>query len=343
MKQTMLTLKPPYLIFLGDADKDYAKTAFGLAQWAPEHCLGQLRFAGSEVDLGLPDLTVQQAADQGVRSVVLGVAPVGGALPETWLPTIVEAINAGLDIVSGLHSKLTADPMLRELASNAGTQLIDVRVPPKDIPVGTGEKRVGKRLLTVGTDCVSGKKYTALALTKAMTTRGVDCDFRATGQTGIMIAGRGIPIDAVVSDFVAGAAELLSPAAAPDHWDIIEGQGALYHPGYAGVSLGLLHGAQPDAIVLCHDAVRRHLKGFPAYPVGDIDSSLKANLTLGALTNPAIRCVGLSVNTSQLPPDTREEYLAALQQRTGLPCVDPLIDGVEAIVDRLLIMGSESI
>ncbi len=143
--------------------------------------------------------------------------------------------------------------------------MIDVRVPPPGIPIATGRKRSGRRLLTVGTDCALGKKYTALALARAFAARGVPTDFRATGQTGIMIAGAGIPMDAVVADFEAGAAEMLSPDAPPDHWDVIEGQGSLFHPSYACVSLGLLHGSQPDVIVVCHEPGRTGIVGLDAY------------------------------------------------------------------------------
>ncbi len=166
-----------------------------------------------------------------------------------------------------MHARLHDIPVLREAAERAGKRLIDVREPPPGIPIGTGLKRSGKRLLTVGTDCALGKKYTALAIAKAFQARGVDADFRATGQTGIMIAGAGIPMDAVVADFAAGAAEILSPDAQPDHWDVIEGQGSILHPVFSGVSLALLHGSQPDVFIVCHDprrdapAGRRGLRG----------------------------------------------------------------------------------
>ena len=136
-----------------------------------------------------------------------------------------------------------------------------MRQPPNNFKVGTGEKRAGKRLLTVGTDCAVGKKYTALAIEKTLRARGVDANFRATGQTGIFISGRGIAIDSVIADFIAGAAEWLSPANQPEHWDIIEGPGSLFNPAYAGVTLGLVHGSQPDALVICHDARRTRISG----------------------------------------------------------------------------------
>src|SRR5262249_50997635 len=149
--------------------------------------------------------------------------------------------ESGLDVISGMHNRLAQQPALEQTARRLGRRLVDVRQPPPDIQIATGDKRTGKRLLTVGTDCALGKKYTALALARAFTQQGIAADFRATGQTGILIAGSGIPMDAVVADFVAGAAEMLSPDAAPEHWDVVEGQGSLFHPSYSGVSLGLLH------------------------------------------------------------------------------------------------------
>ena len=330
-------LRTPYLIFLGDVpDKVYAKTALGLAQWAPQHCLAQHRYAGCEVDAGLPDMSLVQAAQSGAKSLLIGSAPVGGALQENWIPSLLEAIAQGMDIVSGLHTKLSDNQTLCAAAKRYQVRLIDVRVPPSDLPIGTGKTRSGKRLLAVGTDCAVGKKYTSLALTKALQSAGIPCDFRATGQTGIMIAGQGLPIDAVVADFIAGAAESLSPDNHPEHWDIIEGQGSLFNPAYAGVSLGLLHGSQPDAIVLCHDPQREHIDSCPHMPIPNVQQCIDANLQMGKLTNPAIQCVGISVNTSQVPADKRQALLQQLAQTTGLPCVDPIIDGVQAIVDGLL-------
>ena len=162
---------------------------------------------------------------------------------------------------------------------------------------GTGKKRSGKRVLTVGTDCAVGKKYTALAIEKEMRSRGVDADFRATGQTGIFISGRGIAVDSVVSDFVSGAAEWLSPAAAPQHWDVIEGQGSLFHPAYAGVTLGLIHGSQPDVMVLCHDLARTGIADYDGYAIPSYEACFEAYLAAARLTNPAARFAGVSLNT----------------------------------------------
>ncbi|WP_447726158.1 DUF1611 domain-containing protein [Sphingomonas koreensis] len=330
-----MSLPQPYLLFLGDTtERGYAKTAFGLRDWAPEKCVGEYALPGAKVSAGLEQMTPAQARARGARSMLIGVANSGGIIAESWIPALVEALDTGLDIVSGMHMRLADLPGLAEHAARLGRQLIDVRQPPRGLPVGSGRKRFGKRLLTVGTDCALGKKYTALAIARAFTARGIDADFRATGQTGIMIAGGGIPMDAVVSDFEAGAAEVVSPDAAPDHWDVIEGQGSLFHPAYAAVSLGLLHGSQPDAIVVCHEPGRTEVMGLPGYRLPSIEETIDLNLRLGARTNPAIRCAGISFNTAQMDAEAAAALMKAESERLGLPVADP-IRGGEAF-DRLL-------
>lgn len=329
-------LKTPYLVFVGDTQHPtLAKTALGLVQWRREACLGQLRLTTSAVDLGLPDVSIAEAARSGAGSLVIGVAPVGGALPEPWTRTLVDASRAGLDVVAGLHTRLADVPGLADAARESGARLIDVRRPPPGLPVATGRKRSGLRLLTVGTDCAAGKKYTALAIERELRARGLAADFRATGQTGILIAGSGLPIDAVVADFVAGAAEVLSPDNAPDHWDVVEGQGAIFHPAYAGVTLGLLHGTQPDAIVLCHQAGLQAVKFWPQFPIRPLSECLAFYLAAGRVTNPAIRCVGISLDTSSLDRARADALLRECEREHGVPCVDPIATGVGPIVDVL--------
>ena len=283
-------------------------------------------------------MTPAQARAQGARGLVIGVANVGGVIGERWVPLLIEALEAGLDVVSGLHAKLSEVSALRAAAARLGRRLIDVRVPPPVIPVGSGRKRSGKRLLTVGTDCALGKKYTALALARAFMQRGIVSDFRATGQTGILIAGGGMPMDAVVADFEAGAAEMLSPDAPAEHWDVIEGQGSLFHPAYAAVSLGLLHGSQPDVIVVCHDPQRTHVLGNPHLSLPSIAETIDLNMRLGLRTNPAIRCAGISLNTSHLKGDAAHDLLARHSAELGLPAADPMRGGPEfnALVDSCL-------
>jgi uncharacterized NAD-dependent epimerase/dehydratase family protein len=327
-RATSLDLPTPYLLFLGDAvEPGFAKTAFGLLDWAPEKCIGELVLPGGRVTTGLPRLSPAQAAAAGARAIVIGIANSGGTIAPNWIPCLVEALEAGLDIVSGMHMRLGDHPQLRNAADRLGRRLFDVRMPPPGIPIATGRKRSGMRLLTVGTDCALGKKYTALAIARGFGERGVDADFRATGQTGIMIAGSGIALDAVVADFAAGAAEILSPDADPAHWDVIEGQGSLFHPSYSGVSMALLHGSQPDVIIVCHDASRSLLLGYPDYELPDVEEVIALNLRLGARTNAGIRCAGVTINTSRLAPAEAEALLDRESGRLGLPVADPIRGG----------------
>ncbi|MFC0307176.1 DUF1611 domain-containing protein [Rhizorhabdus histidinilytica] len=334
-----LDLPRPYLLFLGDADDTgFLKTGLGLRDWAPDLCVAEYKCDGARASLGLPVLRPADAYRAGARALVLSVASIGGAIAPPWIPYIVEALEAGLDIISGAHDRLAEEPCLRAAAERLGRRLIDVRVPPPGLPIASGKPRTGKRLLTVGTDCALGKKYTALALAAAFRGRGLAADFRATGQTGIMIAGSGIPIDSVVSDFVAGAAEKLSPDADPGHWDVIEGQGSIFHPSYAGVSLGLLHGSQPDILVLCHAHGRDRIMGLPDYPLPSIGEAVDLSLQLARRTNAAVRCAGVSLNTAGLSADEAEALIARRSREWQLPVADPMRGGpsFERLVDACL-------
>jgi uncharacterized NAD-dependent epimerase/dehydratase family protein len=204
----ILNIAKPYLLFLGDARRDAAaKTGFGLRDWCRSDCLGQWALPNARVDLGLPALDPGEAAKLGAKSLIIAVAPVGGAIADSWVPCLVAALKAGLDVVSGMHSRLSDVTALAEAARRCRRQLIDVRHPRSSFPVATGRKRAGKRVLTVGTDCALGKKYTALALAQELKRRGFRADFRATGQTGILISGSGVAIDAVIADFVAACGQ----------------------------------------------------------------------------------------------------------------------------------------
>ena len=341
----MMELPYPYLLFLADVQHPtFAKTAFGLRDWAPERCLGELTLPGGTVSTGLPRLCLPEAYARGARSLVIAVATPGGAILPGWIPTLLAALESGLDLISGMHSRLAQNSELAAAAQRLGRRLIDVRTPPEGIPIATGRKRGGHRLLTVGTDCALGKKYTALALTRKFRERGVEAEFRATGQTGIMICGSGLPMDSVVADFAAGAAEMLTPDAAHDHWDIVEGQGSLLHPSYAGVSLALLHGTQPDVLVVCHEPGRRGMVGLEAYPTPTIEETVELNLALGRRTNPLIRCAGVSLNTSSLPEPRARELLAQHRDRLGMPVADPMRGGPELdeLVNACLTSTSET-
>lgn len=328
---------PPYLLYLGDApDLLSTKTALGLAHWRPEWCLGQFVGPDSKVKLDLPLMSFAEAKAAGADTMVVGVANSGGVLSPNSARDVALAIEAGLNVASGLHHKLDSHPAIRAAATEHRRRLFDARHFPHDIPVGNGRRRSGKRLLTVGTDCSVGKMYTTLAIERELLGRGIKADFRATGQTGILIAGAGIPIDALVADFISGGAEWLSPARVDGGWDLIEGQGSLFHPSFAGVSLGLLHGSQPDALVLCHEPQRPHMRGVPSFSLPTLRRCLEMNLDAARLTNPDALAVGVSLNTSRLAP---EEALAACRQvedELGLPCEDPVKTGVRRIADHLL-------
>lgn len=331
-----MSIAHPYVLFLGDApDPLAAKVADGVAKWRPDWCLGQLRLAGCQADLGLPDMSLAEAVEAGARTLIVGVANRGGFIPESWGETLRHAVELGLDVASGLHNRLSEIPGLKALAEAKGRLLSDVRHPARAFEVANGVRRPGKRLLTVGTDCSVGKMFTSLAVEREMAARGLKASFRATGQTGIFIAGEGVSVDAVVADFIAGATEWLCPANDADHWDVVEGQGSLFHASYAGVSLGLLHGAQPDALVLCHEPTRTHLRGLPDHSVPDLEDCIALNERCGQMVNPACRVIGISVNTSALSPEDAATVLSDIETRTGLPTVDAFRQGAERLVDAL--------
>ncbi|MBM85615.1 MAG: EBNA-1 nuclear protein [Rhodospirillaceae bacterium] len=331
-----MEIRTPYLLFLGDArDQLAAKTAYGVRVWRPDWCVGQRRLAECNADCGIPDMTIKEAQAAGVKTVILGVANRGGVIPKNWTSELVDAVNRGMDVASGLHTKITEIPELVDAANMNDRLLLDVRHPTRNFDVADGVKRNGKRLLTVGTDVSVGKMFTSLAIEREMHQRGMNASFRATGQTGIFIASAGVSIDAVVADFISGAVEWLTPENDADHWDVVEGQGSLFNVSYAGVTLGLIHGAQPDALVVCHEAGRPHMRSMPHFPVIDIPTCIEANLEAARLTNPDVRCIGASINTSSLTEQDGRDFCKRIGAETGLPTVDPLRDGVAAIVDNL--------
>ncbi len=334
-----MELFPPYLLFLGDARDDLAiKTARGILDWRPTWAAGQLRLPACRTTLGLPDMTVEDAAGAGIKTLVIGTVNPGGVIPDEWAETLSQALLAGLDIASGLHTPLASIPMVQEAAERSGRRLIEVRRNAQVFKTGSGERRPGKRLLTVGTDCAVGKKYAALALERDMRARGLKADFRATGQTGIFIAGSGVAIDATIADFISGAAEWLTPANEPDHWDVVEGQGSLFHPSFAGVSLGLLHGTQPDAMVVCHEPTRKTMRNVST-PLPSIGEVIALNQSLAALTNPGSVCVGLAINTQNLDDAAAQACLDEAARTYGLPACDPVRTGTMPIVDRIIELG----
>lgn len=330
-----MDLPQPYALFLGDSDALAAKTATGIAYWRPERCVAQIALKGCSVDLGLPTLEPAAAAAAGARLLIVGLANDGGRIAPAWIPTLTAALEAGMDLAGGLHQRLQDIPALASTATRLQRRLYDVRHPqPGQCPIATGRRRSGRRLLTVGTDCVVGKMFTSLAIERELQARGRSATFRATGQTGIFIAGSGVSIDAVVSDFAAGAAEALSPSNQPDHWDIIEGQGSLHHPAYAGVTLALIHGSQPDALVLCHAMLRERIDGYAEYRTPQLAEAIATNEMAARLTNPGARVIGISVNTKGASAQRARDYLSHLEQTFRIPCCDPVRTGIGAIVDK---------
>ncbi|HET9639377.1 MAG TPA: N-acetyltransferase DgcN [Allosphingosinicella sp.] len=327
----------PYLLYLGHcADAMSIKTSRGLATFRRQDCVGEFRHDDCPLTLGLPRLTMVGGVAAGARTLVLGIAGAGGRLGSDLVEDAAIALTAGMNVAAGLHQRLRDEPALAALARERGLKLFDVREPPSDLVVGNGYPRPGNRLLTVGTDCSVGKMYASLALAAALRERGLAADFRATGQTGILIAGEGVPVDAVVADFISGAIEQLAPARHDGGWDVIEGQGSLFHPSFAGVSLGLLHGAQPEAIVLCHRPGRDHMRGIPGRSLPDLGECLDRNLEAARLTSPDVRAAGICLNTSGLAGDEARRLCDRTADSLGLPCTDPIAFGADPIIDELL-------
>ena len=329
-------IQTPYLLFLGDApDQLAAKVAQGIRDWRPDNAIGQFRMDGCGADVKLPDMDLTAAKEAGAKTLVVGVANRGGVISQEWKKVLVMALEEGFDLASGLHNLLRDEADLVAVAEATGRKLHDVRVPDVKYPIANGVKRSGKRCLAVGTDCSVGKMYTSLAVDAEMKKRGMKSSFRATGQTGILITGNGVPLDAVIADFMAGSVEWLTPDNDDDHWDHIEGQGSLFHVSYSGVTMALIHGGQPDALILAHEPTRAHMRGLPGYDLPSLEALRDMALPLAKVANPACQVVGISVNTSGLGEDEALSYLEATEKRMGLPAVDPFRQGAGRLVDAL--------
>ncbi len=329
-------IEAPYILFLGDAvDPLAAKVAQGIRDWRPDYAKAQFRLPGCNADMGLPDMTMEQAVAAGIKTVVIGVANRGGHISPEWVTALEAALIAGMDIASGLHNLLSDEGALVAAAQMHGRTLHDVRIPTVAYPIANGKKRRGKRVLAVGTDCSVGKMYTAIAMEREMHARGMNATFRATGQTGILITGGGVPLDAVIADFMAGAVEYLTPNNDDDHWDIIEGQGSLFHASYSGVTMALIHGGQPDALILAHEPTRTHMRGLPDHTLPSLEQLRDVALTMARVVNPDCYVAGVSVNTAKLGEEKAREYLAELEEHLGLPCVDPYRQSAARLVEAL--------
>ncbi|MFW5881388.1 MAG: N-acetyltransferase DgcN [Roseicyclus sp.] len=329
-------IQTPYLLFLGDApDQLAAKVAQGIRDWRPDNAVGQFRLPGCKADVGLPDMTLAEAKAAGAKTLVIGVANRGGVISQAWKKVLVTALEEGFDLASGLHNLLRDEEDLAAVARATGRALHDVRVPEVKYPIANGEPRAGKRCLAVGTDCSVGKMYTALAMDLEMKKRGAKSSFRATGQTGILITGNGVPLDAVVADFMAGAVEWLTPDNDEDHWDMIEGQGSLFHVSYSGVTMALIHGGAPDALILSHEPTRPHMRGLPGYGMPTLEALRDLALPVARIANPKAQVVGISVNTAAMGEDEALSYLEGVEARMGLPTVDPFRQGAALLCDAL--------
>jgi uncharacterized NAD-dependent epimerase/dehydratase family protein len=333
----MIEFPRPYLLFLADSTSPSAcRTAVGLCDWCPADVMGQFALEGGSVDLGLPRFTPSAAAAGGARTMVIGAAAPGRALPPHWVPALVAALEAGLDLASGLETRLGSIPELAAAAARRGRELHDLRQADEAFATATGRVRSGRRALTVGMDDAVGMKYTALELARALRECGMPATFRATSESGIMISGGGVVIGAVAAHLIAGAAEWLSPDAAANHWDVIEGHGALFHPACGGVTLGLVHGSQPDAMVLCHAPQRTHFEGLPQHALPALESAIAQYLGAARVTNPAARFVGLSLDTSGLDEDRRMRIMHDLEGEFGMPVIDPMQGGAGRIAAGML-------
>jgi uncharacterized NAD-dependent epimerase/dehydratase family protein len=329
-------IQTPYLLFLGDApDQLAAKVAQGIRDWRPDNAVGQFRMEGCKADVRLPDMTLDEAKAAGAKTLVIGVANRGGVISAAWKKVLVQALEEGFDLASGLHNLLRDEEDLAAVARATGRSLHDVRVPDVQYPIANGVKRSGKRCLAVGTDCSVGKMYTSLAVDAEMKKRGLKSSFRATGQTGILVTGSGVPLDAVIADFMAGSVEWLTPDNDDDHWDHIEGQGSLFHVSYSGVTMALIHGGQPDALILSHEPTRPHMRGLPGYQLPSLEALRDTALPLARIANPACQVVGISVNTAAMGEDEALSYLESVEKRMGLPAVDPFRQGAARLADAL--------
>ena len=280
--------------------------------------------------------SLDEAMTYRPNTLIIGIAPRGGGLPDDWRPLITSAIGKGLDIVSGLHVFVSDDTEFSKAARANRVTIYDLRKVPSDIGISTckAADAKGTIVLTVGTDCNVGKMTASMELTLEARRRGVDAELIATGQTGIYLTGFGLAIDRVVSDYVAGAAErLIVEADAPGRWLIMEGQGSLTHPAYSGVALGILHGAMPDCLILCHQPSRRAVSGYDqALPA--LKDVIELHERLARYVKPA-PVVGLALNSFDLSDEDAEKACRDIETETGLPAVDPVRHGAGSLVEAI--------
>ena len=319
-----------------------AKTAVGVLRYADHEVVALLdrALAGGRINDHVPDVQdapiVADIADvPDCDALVVGVAPIGGGFEESWRPDVRAAIRRGWDVVAGLHYLLAEDEEFARLADEHGVDLRDIRVPPDDLSVATGEGVDTRVVLTVGTDCSSGKMTGCFELRDAARERGLDAAVVPTGQTGIMVAGWGIAIDRVISDFAAGATERLVHRASDSDVLFVEGQGALAHPAYSGVTAAILHGSRPDSLVLCHVAGRETVGGYDTHTLPDPEHYLDLYESVAAPVAPATVDAGL-LNTQDLDGEEAREAVSGYGDRLGVPATDPVRYDADAVLDAVL-------
>jgi uncharacterized NAD-dependent epimerase/dehydratase family protein len=342
---------PRYLILAdGDFDPETSKTANSVIRYQPDRVVAVLDrvtagktaqevlgFGGAIPVVG----TIDEALALKPNAVLIGIAPMGGRLPADWRMWLADALDAGCDIVSGLHTFLNDDPLLAERARANGRTITDIRRPPADLPVGDGAARLTEayRVLTVGTDCNVGKMTAQLQLVQGLKDAGLRTRFVATGQTGIMIEGWGIGVDAVVADFIAGATERITLKGAEDaDVVLIEGQGSINHPGYSGVTLGLIHGCCPDAMILCHQPSRTHIGDYRDHawlPIPPLADYVKLYEMMAGAVHPG-KVIGIALNTYDLNEAAARAACEAAAKETGLPATDPVRFGTGPLVEAVV-------
>ncbi|MBD0330225.1 MAG: DUF1611 domain-containing protein [Thermoleophilia bacterium] len=323
-------------------DPHYGKTARGVVRYRRDDVVALLDATrAGETQDGRPIVpTVDDALRFHPDTALVGVATQGGRFPPAWRELLKQCIRKGLHVESGLHEFLSEDAEMAELAARHGVELRDLRKPPPDLSVPSGENlRLPTRIvLTVGSECAIGKKTVALELDREARARGVRSQFVPTGQTGIVIAGWGIAVDAVVADFLAGAAERLvveGHRRGGEDVLFVEGQGALVHPAYSGVTMGLLHGAAPHALVLCHLVGLTEVEGYPGQPIPSLRELVELYEHASLPARPA-RVEAIALNTRDLDERRAREAIAAAESETGVPAGDPVRFGAEKLVDAVV-------
>jgi len=333
------------ILILGEGyshDPHYGKTMRGIVRYGPDPVVAILDSAraGKAYD-GIPIVgTVDDALPFEPTVAVVGVATQGGRFPPAWRELLKSCIAGGLDVESGLHEFISEDPELSELARRHGVELRDLRKPPPglNVPTGANLEVDAKIVLTVGSDCAIGKKTVAVELDLEARRRGLESVFVPTGQTGIAIAGWGIAVDAVVSDFLAGAAEQLVVEGARRGGKLllVEGQGSIVHPLYSGVTLGLMHGSAPHAFVLCHRAGATEIEGCPGHPIPSLSELVELHERIALPARSArVACIALNTSDFRSDDDARAE-ISGVAVDTGLPADDPVRFGAGYLLDAIL-------